>query len=434
MLEHPWEQFAIILALFAVKAAIMTISSSLSMLELKKTKYIADADDETQEKLNHILEKAESYNNACSVTNSFFSLVIGFLLAFRVFGTTKQWLFNLGVNNSASGWIAAAAVLIIATYFFSVFCVVLPKALANHNADKIVLKFNKAAAALNFITKPMTKFVEISYKAINYLIYGSDNHAEDISEEEILMMVDAGGEQGSIDEHEKEMINNIFDFDDKTAGEIATHRKDIVALPIESTTKEIVEVITKEKFSRLPVYEEDIDHIVGILHVKDFMHTVITGNVDNFDIKSVIMEPLFVPYTKKADELFAEMQSKKVHMVVVADEYGGTEGIVTMEDLIEEVMGEIQDEYDDEEEPEIEQVTENITRIEGSTGLEDVAEELEIELPVDEYDTLGGFLISRLGRIPDEDEKDVKINYEGYIFKIEKIEENRIVSVIVTRV
>jgi putative hemolysin len=359
--------------------------------------------------------------------------LVGFVLAFRVFDTLVD-ILTARLSLFSAKWLAAAVILIVATYFFSIISVVLPKALANHSPDTIVLRMNKLAILLSLIARPMVWIVELSYKPINALIYGKNEPEEDISEEEILLMVDASGEQGSIDEHEKEMINNIFDFDDKTAGEIATHRKDIVALPIDATTDEIIDVVMSEKFSRIPVYEEDIDHIVGILHVKDFMHAVIAEGKDSFNMRSVLMEPLFVPYTKKTDELFAQMQGLKVHMVVVADEYGGTEGIVTMEDLIEEVMGEIQDEYDEEEEPEIEQVTEDVIKIDGTASLEDVAETLDIDMPTEEYDTLGGFLIGQLDRIPEEDEKDILVEYEGYSFNIDRVEDNRIVSVTVTRI
>lgn len=247
------------------------------------------------------------------------------------------------------------------------------------------------------------------------------------------MMVDASGQEGSIDEHEKEMINNIFDFDDKNAEEIATHRKDIVAVPIDISVEELINTVTSEKFTRIPVYEDDIDNIIGILHIKDFMNAIINEGKDKFNLRNILMKPFFVPSTKKTDDLFEEMQQSNIHMAIVVDEYGGTAGVVTMEDLIEEVMGDIRDEYDGEEVPDITEVTERVTRIEGSTPLDDVAEKLDIEMPEEEYDTLGGFLIGQLDRIPDEDEKDITVEYGGYIFRIDEIEDNRIVMVTVIK-
>ncbi len=178
-----------------------------------------------------------------------------------------------------------------------------------------------------------------------------------ITEEGIRQMVDAGGDMGSIDETEKEMINNIFDLSNISVGEIATHRTDIVAIPLDATLEDITNVITEEKYSRIVVYDESIDNIVGVFHVKDMVKYILGDakrmEEDYFHIEDILMTPYFVPFSKKTDELFQEMQKEKVHMAIVIDEYGGTAGIVTMEDVIEEIVGNIFDEYDVEEEEDI---------------------------------------------------------------------------------
>ncbi len=421
----------IIFILIILKGFLVATATSLSVLGLKKARYFSDRDNKNYEKLVNIMEHSQQDINTANILNAFLGIMIGFLLASNIYGEAVKYFSGTDIfSDSLARPAAAVIVLLVTTYLFALISLVLPKILADKCPDKIALRFDGILHVLSVVFTPFIFLIDAAVKIFSIFVNVDNN---DISEEEILMMVDAGGEQGSIDEHEMEMINNIFDFDDKNVSEIATHRKDIVAIPLDITVDELVKVVSNEKFSRIPVYEEDIDNIVGILHVKDFMNHLLTQGKDNFDIKKLIMEPYFVPATKKTDALFSEMKSNKVHMAVVADEYGGTAGIVTMEDLIEEVMGDIQDEYDEEEEPEITEVTENIALMEGSADLEDVAKTLDIEMPVDEYDTLGGFLIAQLDRVPEDGEKDIIIEYKNCIFRIDKVEDKRIVSVMVTK-
>jgi putative hemolysin len=248
---------------------------------------------------------------------------------------------------------------------------------------------------------------------------------EEVTEEEIRMMVDVGEERGAIQENEKEMINNIFDFDNKTAMDIMTHRIDIVALPINAGLKEVVSILNEEKYTRIPVYEGNIDNIVGILHAKDIIKFIDCDQrkVD-FDLRKLIRLPYNVPWSKRTDELFGELQKNKNHMAVIIDEYGGTAGIVTMEDLVEEIVGNIFDEYD-EEEKDFEKLDENTYIVNGSAGLDAVKDYVDAMLPIEEYDTLSGFVISQLGRIPQPGEKP-EIEFNGFVFKVIEISEKRI--------
>ena len=258
-----------------------------------------------------------------------------------------------------------------------------------------------------------------------------------VTEEGIRQMVDAGGSNGSIDESEKEMINNIFELSNTSVEEIATHRTDIVAVPLEATLAETKEVLMEEKYSRIVVYEDNIDNIVGVFHVKDLVKYILTDSTrmeeGNFHLEDIMMQPYFVPFSKKTDELIEEMQREKVHMAIVIDEYGGTSGIVTMEDVMEEIVGNIFDEYDLEEEEDICPIDENSYSISGKADLQDVAEQLGIVFEDDEdYDTLGGYLIGRLGRIPEDDEMP-EIAVGGWLFQIKQFEEKRIEKVYALR-
>ncbi|MBQ7757560.1 hemolysin family protein [Anaerotignum sp.] len=258
-----------------------------------------------------------------------------------------------------------------------------------------------------------------------------------VTEEEIRQMVDAGGDNGSIDENEKEMINNIFELGNISVGNIATHRTDIVAVSLDATLEEIKNVTAEEKYSRIVVYDDNIDNIVGVYHVKDMVKYILADvtrvEEGHFHLEDILMQPYFIPFSKKVDELLQEMQLEKVHMAIVIDEYGGTAGIVTMEDIMEEIFGNIFDEYDEEEEEDITLVEENVYRIDGSTDLPDVEEQLEITFEENEdYDTLGGYMIGQLGRIPEEDEV-IEMRLCGWLFQVEAFEEKRILKVLATK-
>jgi putative hemolysin len=247
---------------------------------------------------------------------------------------------------------------------------------------------------------------------------------EKITEEEIRLMVDVGQEKGVILTSEKEMIDNIFDFDNTMVSQIMTHRTDLVALPLDAAPEAILETLISEKFSRLPVYEDSIDNIVGILHVQDLIPYLKGGEFQSIKLSAIIRKPYFVPASKMNNELLRELQKNKTHMAVIVDEYGGTSGVVTIEDLLEEIVGNIFDERDEEVKT-FEKLDETTFLIDGSTELEDVNRLLGINLPTEDFDTLSGFLIGELGRIPEENEKPV-IELEKVVFKVEEIEERRI--------
>ncbi|RXE58126.1 hemolysin family protein [Acetivibrio mesophilus] len=315
---------------------------------------------------------------------------------------------------------------VILSYFSLVIGELVPKRLAMKEEEAISMFAAKPLYFLSVVTYPVVKFLNASTNLVVRL-FGIDPNAdeEEVTEEEIRMMVDVGEEKGAIQETEKEMINNIFDFDNKTVMDIMTHRTDIIALPDNASLNEVMTLFIEEKYTRIPVYEESIDNIVGILHVKDLIKYIGSENTTkNFDLKKISRKPYNVPWSKKADELFAELQKNKNHIAIIIDEYGGTAGIVTMEDLVEEIVGNIFDEYD-EEEKDFEKLDDSTYVFNGSAGLDTLNEWVDAQLPEDEYDTLSGFVISQLGRIPNDDEKP-QIEFNGLVFKVEEVSEKRI--------
>jgi putative hemolysin len=340
--------------------------------------------------------------------------------------------FGFPVDEGFIKLVTLVVITIVLAYFQLVLGELVPKRVAMQKPEDIAMFSIGPISVLSRITSPFVHFLTFSTNFIIRLFGGNPEAEENrITEEEIRMMVDVGQEKGVIQGAEKEMINNIFEFDDTTLSEIMTHRTDIVALECSASLEEATELLLNEKYTRVPVFEDDIDNIVGILHVKDLFNYLAKRPSGNFQLQEILRKPYFVPEYKKTDDLLKELKKKKNHMAIVIDEYGGTAGIVTMEDLLEEIVGSILDEHD-EDIREIDKVDENTFIIEGTTDLDQVREILNADLPSDEYDTIGGFIISQLGRIPGEDERP-EIEFNGFVFKVEEVVEKRITRIKVCR-
>ncbi|MBW8382322.1 MAG: hemolysin family protein, partial [Youngiibacter sp.] len=246
-----------------------------------------------------------------------------------------------------------------------------------------------------------------------------------ITEEDLKTLVDVGSEEGVLEVGEKEMLFNVFEFGDLQVKDVMVQRVDIVALDIRSTYQEVVEVIMKEQFSRIPVYKEDIDDIIGILNVKDLLF-LSNEDKSNFNLEDNVREVYFTYEFKKIIDLFKELKKERNHMAIVLDEYGGTVGIATIEDLLEEIVGEIGDEYDDEETQDIEVVKEDEYIVTGSFRLDELNEEIGTNIESEEFDSVGGYLIGVLGTFP---ENGQEIESEGIRFIVEEVDKNRIKKV-----
>lgn len=266
------------------------------------------------------------------------------------------------------------------------------------------------------------------------LLMGGSENAHLITEEEIKTLVDAGSEEGVLEDEEKEMIYSIIRFGDTVAREVMVPRIDIVALDIEATLDDALELIIKEGHSRIPVYRETIDNIEGVLYAKDLLQVWRDGrNLDS--LLSLLREPYFVPETKSASELLVELQTRKTHLVFVVDEYGGTAGLLTMEDLVEEIVGEIQDEYDEDEEALYEEISEREYIFNARIDLDDLNHLLDVSIPTDESDTLGGYIFTELGRVPSISDEFTAHNLEFRVLavtgrRIKKVQVRKLESVV----
>ena len=319
-------------------------------------------------------------------------------------------------------------ITIILSYFTLIFGELVPKRLAMKYYEKMTFASIGVIRFISIIAAPFVKLLTVSTNLVSKLFGVSEQTEETVTEEEIRMMVDVGRESGTIDEDAKEMINNVFEFNDITASEIMTPRTDIFAVDINDTIDEILDELGDGdyRYSRIPVYNETIDEIKGILFVKDVLKLV-KSNKKTTKLKNLVKEAYFIPESKMINELFKELQQNKKQMAIVVDEYGGTAGLVTMEDILEELVGNLFDEYD-EIEREYEKIDENTYMINGGVNINDLKKILQVDIPEGDYDTLSGYLIEELGRIPEDDEKPI-IETEKVTYKVEEYEDKRIVWV-----
>ena len=333
------------------------------------------------------------------------------------------WIAQFGIPYSNT--IAVVVVTIILSYFTLVFGELVPKRIALQKAEAFSLFVVQPIYIISKILSPFIKLLSLSTNGFLHLIgMKTENLEEAVSEEEIKKMLETGSENGVFNEIEKEMINSIFSFDDKTAKDVMVPRREVFAIDIEEPLEKILDEILETRHSRIPVYEEQIDNIIGIIQVKDVMIEARKKSFEEVDIRALLKEAFFVPDGKSTDELFREMQKTKNRMAVLIDEYGGVSGILTVEDLVEEVMGEITDEHE-EEVVELQKIGEKEYLLDGSILIEELNEKLNLKLETENYDTLSGYLIEELGYIP-KDSGQCELDADGVHFKIFEVKEKRI--------
>ncbi len=338
-------------------------------------------------------------------------------------------LYQLMPFISLSAWknISIIVITIILSFFTLIFGELVPKRLAMKHYEKIAFATIGVIRAISIVTSPFVKLLTACTNGVSKLFGVGENEEESVTEEEIKMMVSQGQEKGTIKQEEQELINNVFELNDITVSEIMRHRKDIFAVDINISTEELLEELSQEeyRYSRIPVYEETIDEIKGILYVKDVLKNI---NKKSFKVKNVVKEAYFVSQNRLINEVFRELQKNKKQIAIILDEYGGTAGLITMEDILEELVGDIYDEYD-EEEKEFEKIDDNTYILSGSLPIYDVNKLLDADIPEGDYDTISGYLQDKLGRIPEDDEEPPIIDTEKVTYKIEEYEDRRIIKI-----
>ncbi|CAG9609975.1 hemolysin family protein [Pseudoneobacillus rhizosphaerae] len=429
-------EILVLIVLILINAFFAASEIALISLNDNKIKLNAESGDKKAKMLQNLLSEPSRFLATIQIGITLAGFLASAFAAGSFSGRLTEFLIDMGVPipKDMLETISVVFITLILSYFTLVVGELVPKRLALQKAEAIAYTAVGPLTILSKVTAPFVKLLTLSMNVIVRL-FGVDPNAEDenVTEEEIRMMVDVGKEKGTIQDIEKVMINNIFEFDNKTVSDIMTHRTNIVAIPINYGLKETARTVNLEKYTRFPVYDDNIDHIVGIVHVKDLIQFIEDCDEEKFNLRELIRDPYFVLESIRIDHLFKEMQKNNIHMAIAVDEYGGTDGIVTIEDLIEEIVGNIFDEHDDMDihDEDIIQLDSNTYLFPGTTNLYEVEDILKVELPDRDYDTISGFVIGQLGYIPVGDQQPY-IEYQNITFEVDEMDELRIMKVKVT--
>ena len=362
--------------------------------------------------------------------------ICNMLAGLLIIGPVSHVFFPILEEGRKWQEIIVVAIVILVLLLFTLWIgAFLPHLVGEHKGIQYAYKYTGIFTLLYYLTKPMSAAARVLSGWVGRLdgIDAKDTR-EDVTEEEIISMVNEGHEQGTIQESQAEMIHNIFELDDTEAGDIMTVRKSIVALDCEMRFGDAFSFMLQEHYSRFPVYQEDLDHITGIVHIKDAMQCEQKESYKDQKIKDVpglVRDAIFIPETQSINTLFRTMQSQKSHMVIVVDEYGQTSGIVSMEDILEEIVGNIEDEHDDEEAMIVKRGDHSFL-LNGMADLEDVEDALGITIDVDDVETLNGLLVTLIDKIPEDNER-FDVLYKGYLFRVLSVKNKTIRSVLAIR-
>lgn len=420
-------QISLVIVLLVFNAFFAGSEMAFVSLNINRVKAKASTEDKKSQKIVQILSDSTNFLSSIQVGVTLSGFLASAFASEAFSSLLVTLLLDMGLKFSPEVIKPFAVILItiILSYLTILFGELVPKKIAMAHPEKFA---NAVVFPVSFFSKmftPLVKFLSISTNlSLRMLGIDPEELEDSATEEEIRLLVSVSQESGNIDETEREMIDNIFAFDDMDVEEIMTHRTEVLALSDEWTFDEIIDFVADERFTRYPIYKDSIDNIIGTIHLRDLLKY--THSKKEYVLEDILRKPYYIPTSKKTDDLFNEFKLSKTHIAIVVDEYGGTAGIVTMEDIIEEIMGDISDEYDEDESDGISQISEEMWIVEGDTELYDLQSALDISLPIEKFDTVSGFIIGELGRLPefsDLNSVETAIVYENYRFIITKAEE-----------
>ncbi|WP_374125008.1 hemolysin family protein [Leptotrichia hongkongensis] len=423
-------QIVIIIILTGINAFFSSAEMAIVSLNKNKLKILIEDGNKKAILLDNLLQEPSKFLSTIQVGIT----LAGFFASASAATGLSQYLSGAlqPLNIPYSNQISMILITFLLSYITLVFGELIPKRIALRNSEKIALSSVGVVVFISRLFSPFVKFLTFSTNLVlTILKMKEDNIEEKVSKEELRSLVEVGKEHGVINEAEQEMIENIIEFDEKIAREIMIPRTKVFLIDKNISIHELFENKEIGKYSRIPVYENEADNIVGVLLTKDLMMEAYKKGFDNIKVADLLQEAYFVPETKNVNELFNEMQLEKKHITILIDEYGGFSGIVTLEDLIEEVMGNIADEFDDED-LSIRQLSRNKYLINGDVSLNDLNDNFHFELESKYYDTLSGILIENLGYIPEDNENIEPITINGVVFKPQRVKNKKIEKVLMT--
>jgi putative hemolysin len=428
---HYLPQLLLLFVLILINAYFAAAEMAIVSVSKAKIKSLAADGNRNALILQSLLEQPNKFLSTIQVVITLAGFLTSAAAATSMGDDVGAILHDLGLPYGYQ--IAVVLITVVLSYFSLVLGELYPKRMAMQSAEKFALF---SARPILLISKAAAPFVWLLSKSVNLLLRISGREGEGLeeqySEEEIKSLLEVGRETGLINEAGKEMITSVFEFDDKLAYEIMTPRTDVYMININEPLTSYIDELLEERFSRIPIYDKDVDDVIGVLYMKDFIIKARQYGFDKVHIRKILQKPYFVPESKNIDELFRDMQRSKTHIALLIDEYGGFSGIVTIEDMIEEIMGNIDDEYDDNE-PKLESAGENMWLLDGGYYIDDLNEAFSLNIESNEHETIGGFIVDQIGEIPDDgDAKEYVVETEGFVFKVESVKDRRIDKILLT--
>lgn len=432
------KQLLLQLALILLNAFFAATEMAIVSLNDNKVRKLAENGDKKAAKMLKMVEEPNGFLSTIQIGITLAGFLGSAFAADTFSDKLVNWLIEgCGVTlpESALNAIAVVVITIILSYFTLVLGELVPKRIAMKYSDKLAMAVCGVISGMASVLKPIVWLLSKSTNIILRLFGINPNEiGENVTEEDIMVMIDAAEEGGDIDAEAKEMIENVFDFDDMTVSDIMVHRTEMTVVWENDSTDDILKTIVDSGFSRFPVCGEKMDDVIGIIRAREYLLAL--RNNEKVDLSEIMQDAFFVPESIKANKLLEEMKKNKCHMAIVVDEYGGTEGLVTMEDLIEEIVGDIYDETDKEEPADITEISENSWRVYGNADLEDVLEVIDLDIPEEEDDdftTFSGFIIAQLEYIPQIGQRPT-FEFGNYLIKVEQMSDKKVEWAIVKKI
>ena len=426
------------LCLIALTLLLTLMETAADSLSESRLEHLADEGESKARSILKRLDDCAGLGESIQCARHMTLLLLGFLSGMYMSRPLSNALLALPAMKGAPEALIHAlcliAVLLVLYTLVRLFCIEWARRVANMHVDSLILSLFSPMMFVRWLFRPMTALSStVAGRLIRMSGADPEKAEENVTEDEILAMVDIGEEKGAIESSEKELIENVLEFNNTTAEDCMIHRTDVTAVDVDTSEEEFVDLVRETGFSRFPVYEDDIDSILGILTTRDYLLNARRSEGERKTIRELLRPAYFIPESVRADALFREMQNRKCHMAIVVDEYGGTSGLITLEDLLEEIVGNIYDEFDPKEEQDVTPLSDGRYRVAGGVDLETLSEALDIELPLDEeYSTLGGLVFSHLTQIPADGARPV-VECCGLRISVTEIADRRVEWAIVEK-
>ena len=425
----------ILILLVATNAFFAMSEIAIISTNSKKIERLAESGSRKAKHLLDLISSQSGFLATIQVGVTLSGFLSSAVAADKFAGMLADALSFIPISKGIISGVSLVVITLILSYFTLIFGELVPKRVAMKNPEKVALAVAGPGWGFSKVMKFFVSFLAASTNGVLKLIgLGGKDDEEAVTEEDIMMLVDEGEETGAIEQHEKHMIQNILQFDDKDVMDVMTPRTDMVMVPATATVEDTLNLAKEEGFSRIPVYQKDFDDIIGVAYVKDLIDCALHGGKDE-PIGETLRKPIYVPETKLCSKLLREFQEEKVHMAIVIDEYGGTSGLVTMEDLLESIVGEIEDETDHED-ADIQELSKDTYLVDGGTAIEDVEKVIGVSLDIEDdsdSDTVAGWILEQLGSIPKSGDQIVLPAGNGFEVSVQEIEEHRISKVLIRK-